>query len=229
MKLQKDIIKEIVQWDIDSWSKALYFWESQVEWDQVEHALELGSKKGGLSLWFALNEKQVVCSDLENTKANASELHLKHHVSKFVSYEDINATQIPYENHFDVIVFKSIIGGVGRHDNIAAQKEVFQSIYKALKPGGKLLFAENLVASSLHQKLRNRYIDWGGNWRYVSINEMKDFLADFQQVQLHTTGVVGTFGRSEKQRKLLSKVDHFFLNHVSPKTWKYICYGVAVK
>lgn len=72
-------------------------------------------------------------------------------MENLITYQDIDATQIPYENEFDIIVFKSIIGGIGRNDNKEIQQLVFNQIYKALKPGGQLLFAENLSASPLHR------------------------------------------------------------------------------
>ena len=38
-------------------------------------------------------------------------------ISSLIIYQDIDATNIPYENYFDIIVFKSIIGGIGRNNN----------------------------------------------------------------------------------------------------------------
>lgn len=227
--IKPELLKEIVQWDVKSWSKALAFWEKNVDWSKVENGLELGGREGGLSLWLALKGKHTICSDLSDTKGTAEKLHIKHQVTAFISYEDIDASAIPYENHFDVIVFKSIIGGIGRNDNLEVQKKVFKEIYKALKPGGKLLFAENLVGSPIHQKLRKRYVNWGSTWRYISIDELKMFLSDFSSYELKTTGFLGTLGRSEGQRNFLAATDGLFWNHVSPANWKYIAYGVAQK
>lgn len=227
--MTKDIIKDIIQWDVKSWSKALKYWEENVEWDNVETALELGGREGGLSLWLGLKGVTTVCSDLKNVKDTAEILHIKHGVSSHVEYQDIDATNIPYENHFDIIVFKSIIGGIGSNNNYEIQKKVFKEIHKALKPGGKLLFAENLIASPLHKKLRKKFVNWGNSWRYVSIDEMHELMHDFSKVDLKTTGFLSTFGRSEKQRSLLTSVDQLGLNSLFPDNWKYICYGIAVK
>jgi len=224
-----ELAENILQWDVRSWSKALAFWEEHVDWSKVQNGLELGGHQGGLSLWLALKGKEVVCSDLENVKNTAEPLHKRYQITKFIQYQDIDATNIPYEDHFDIIVFKSIIGGIGRNNNYEIQKKVFREIHKALKPGGKLLFAENLVASPLHQKLRKRFVNWGDSWRYVSVKEMKELLSDFSSYELKTTGVLGTFGRNETQRNFLSMLDKMILNRVCPDAWKYICYGVAVK
>ncbi len=224
-----ELTKDIIQWDIKSWSEALDYWDSKIDWNKIQNGLELGGRQGGLSLWLALKGKQTVCSDLKDAKNIAEQLHLRHNVSTLVKYQDIDATNIPYENYFDIIVFKSIIGGIGRNNNYEIQKKVFREIYKALKPGGKLLFAENLIASSFHQLLRKRFVNWGSSWRYVSIIEMEEFLNEFSSYDIQTTGVLGTFGRNENQRNALSAIDKIILNKVCPDNWKYIAYGIAEK
>ncbi|MBM3187036.1 MAG: methyltransferase domain-containing protein [Bacteroidetes bacterium] len=227
--MTKELIKDIIQWDIKSWSKALSYWENNIDWDKIQNGLELGDREGGLSLWLALKGKTTICSDLKDVRDTAEQLHLQHNVSSLVKYQDIDATNIPYENHFDIIVFKSIIGGIGRNDNSEIQQKVFKEIYKALKPGGKLLFAENLIASPLHQGLRKRFVKWGSTWRYVTLDEMKKFLKDFSSCEVKTTGVLGTFGRNENQRNLFSTIDELILNKVCPGHWKYISYGIVEK
>jgi len=227
--MTKELTKDIIQWDVKSWSKAISYWDSNIEWDKIQNGLELGGREGGLSLWLALKGKETICSDLNDVKNKAEKLHLRYNISSLIKYQDIDATNIPYENYFDIIIFKSIIGGIGRNNNFEIQQKVFKEIYKALKPGGKLLYAENLIASPFHQQLRKKYINWGNSWRYVSIEEMKEFLKDFSTFIIKTTGVLGTFGRNESQRNFLSTIDQFFLNKVCPESWKYISYGIAKK
>lgn len=222
-------IKEVLQWDVKSWSKALYYWEKSTNWKNVNTALELGGREGGLSLWLAKKGIKVTCSDLKNVRSTAEPLHIKHGVTELISYEDIDASNIPYENHFDVIVFKSIIGGIGSNDNLAIQKKVFKEIHKALKPGGHLLFAENLSSSPLHQFMRKRFVSWGSRWRYVSLDEMKEFLSDFSSYEIETNGFSATFGRSAGQRNLLARLDKAIFEPLTPNSWRYIAYGVAKK
>jgi len=224
-KLKKDII----QWDVQSWSKALTYWDQNINWNNIQNGLELGGRQGGLSLWLALKGVTVVCSDLKAVKNSSKPLHERYDLNKFITYEDIDATDIPYENHFDIIVFKSIIGGIGKNNNYEIQLKVFKEIHKALKPGGKLLFAENLIASSFHQRLRKKFVNWGNSWRYVSIQEMKDFLVIFSFSDIKTTGILATFGRNENQRNLLSAMDKLVFNKVCPAKWNYISYGIAEK
>lgn len=225
----KPYIKDILKWDINSWKKALVFWEKEIEWSNINHCLELGGNEGGLSLWLALKGKHVVCSDIQEKKEVAQSLHQKHHVNHLISYEVIDATKIPYQNHFDLIVFKSVLGGVGRENNKQAQQEAIHQIYNALKPGGVLFFAENTTASVLHQKLRKRNISWANSWRYISANEMREFLTPFTTYTLHTTGFLATFGRTENQRNILAHLDKLFFNPLLSQQQHYIVYGIAKK
>lgn len=227
--MKQELINDIIQWDTRSWSRAIDYWEKNVDWRKINTCLELGGREGGLSMWLAMKNKSVICSDLIDVKVTAESLHQKYGVTKYITYEDIDATEIPYENHFDLIVFKSILGGIGRNDSLEIQTQVFEQMHKALKPGGKLLFAENLIASKLHQHLRKRFNKWGSYWKYFTIDEMKEFLIIFSESQLETTGVLGTFGRNEKQRNFLSAIDQHFLNKIFPKSWNYISYGIATK
>lgn len=227
--MKKKLARDIIQWDVISWSKALMYWENNVDWNKIQNGLELGGQAGGLSLWLALKGKEVVCSDLKDAKITAAMLHSEHQVSSLIKYQDIDATNIPYENFFDIVVFKSIVGGIGRNDREDMQRKVFKEIRKALKPGGTLLFAENLAASPLHQLLRKKFVNWGSSWRYIPLNEMKEFLHIFSSYSLKTAGVAGTFGRNERQRNLLATVDRLLLNRICPDNWKYIAYGIAVK
>lgn len=229
IQMKKDFRKDIIQWDINSWSRAWMYWEKEMNWTNVRNALELGGNQGGLSLWLATKGINTICSDLKDVRVTAEPLHLKYDVAQFITYQDIDAADIPYENHFDIIVFKSIIGGIGRNDNYEIQRIVFKEIYKALKPGGKLLFAENLIGSPVHQQFRKKYIKWGNSWRYLSLHELKTFLHPFASYEIKTTGVMSTFGRNEGQRNIFSAIDKFVLNKLAPDNWKYIGYGIAKK
>ena len=228
-EMTNELIKDIIGWDIKSWSKALVYWNSAVDWSNVQQALELGGREGGLSLWLGLKGVSTICSDLADVQKTAEPLHIKNNLLSKIKYQDIDATNIPYENHFDIIAFKSIIGGIGRNNNKEMQQLVFKEIYKALKPGGKLLFAENLNASPLHRLLRKKFVNWGNYWRYVSIPEVKEFLREFSSSNIKTTGVLAAFGRTESQRNFLSAADDLLFNKICPANWKYIVYGVAEK
>jgi hypothetical protein len=134
-------------------------------------------------------------------------------------------------NYFDIIIFKSIVGGIGRVDNggFALQQKVFQEIYKALKPRGLLLFAENLSATSLHSFCRKSFKSHGKSWRYIALNEFDTLLCPFKKHLLKTIGFLATFGITERQRNVFAMFDEYLFNPVLPSNWKYVAYGIAEK
>jgi ubiquinone/menaquinone biosynthesis C-methylase UbiE len=219
--------QEIIEWDIENWSYAPKFWLANTSLDLPKRlALDLGSRGGGLSLFLALNGLQVVCSDLNEPGDNAKKLHQKHNVSSLVSYAAVNATSIPYPDlYFDVVVFKSVLGALQTYLN---QTKMMQEIYRVLKPGGELWFAENLVASPLHMLTRKLFIGWSKRWRYLTKKEIIELCRPFRQLNCVFYGFLAAFGRNEPQRKLLGKIDKA-LDRVIPSNWKYIIFGLAQK
>lgn len=228
MKKKTPTLHEFIDWDIVNWSKAIPFWEKHASLNQKQlKCLELGSNLGGLSLWLAQKGHQVICSDLENPEKKVKSTHEKY--SDFpISYQAINALEISYKNEFDIIIFKSILGGVSRGGNQKNKKATLREIHKALKPGGKLLFAENLTASKMHQFFRKHFIKWGADWNYLRMDEVDWLFSDFNKLNYKTVGFVGAFGRSEGQRYLLGKIDSVIESTLGNK-FKYILIGVAEK
>ena len=227
--MTKEEVQDIIEWDIENWKHALLFWETELPKDLTNlKCLEIGGRRGGPSLWLALQGHSVVCSDLENPKEHAQVLHQKHSVDHLISYEAINALEVPYTETFDLVVFKSIIGGISRSGQDEVKKKIIDQAYKALKPGGILLFAENLESSFLHTFARKRFVKWGAEWNYLRYNEIPTIFGDFSSLNYETIGFFGAFGRSEKQRRILGKLDRF-LKIFIPKSKRYIVYGIAVK
>jgi 2-polyprenyl-3-methyl-5-hydroxy-6-metoxy-1,4-benzoquinol methylase len=220
---------DILEWDVENWSQALEFWRrhSLLRLSGCE-ALEIGSRNGGLSLWLALSGANVVCSDVNGPTEAAKHKHQRYGVAAAVKYERVNALQIPYHQAFDVVAFKSVLGGIGAA-GVDSQRRAVQQMYQALKPRGELWFAENLIASPLHQALRGRFVKWGPSWRYVSLRELREFLSPFASVIIRATGVLGALGRNEPQRSVLARCDQRIVNRLVPPSWRYIALVVATK
>lgn len=229
MQLKRDILKDIIDWDIENWSKAIDFWDKNISIKNKNYqCLELGSRKGGLSLWLALNGNSVICSDINSPEKEASIIHKKYECHRKIKYESIDATKIPYHNHFDVIAFKSILGGISRDKRNKMKKKVVGEIHKALKPGGKLIFAENLEASIIHKYLRKYFTKWGSHWNYFRIEEINDVFSSYKSINYVTVGFLGAFGRNEEQRKILGRVDRI-VEKMIPQKNRYILIGIAEK
>ena len=123
--MDPSLLRDVIGWDIRSWSSALAFWEKHVgpDWSG-RTVVEVAAGEGGLSLWAALRGARVVCSDLESPATHAGPLHRGHGVAESITYEAMDATRIPYEEVFDAVLFK---GG-------AAHRACFDGS-RALRPG----------------------------------------------------------------------------------------------
>ena len=226
--MNKQILKDIIDWDIVNWSRAIYFWEMNFDFNGKFKCLELGGRKGGLSLWLAMKGNNVICSDLECPEKDAYEVHKKYECKTLIQYQSIDATNIPYEDCFDIIAFKSILGGISRNRNNNLKQKTVNEIHKALKVNGVLVFAENIEASFFHRILRKKFVKWGNEWNYLKIEEIENIFSSFKNVKYITVGFFGAFGRNEKQRNILGRIDHF-LDKIIPKGKRYILIGIATK
>jgi SAM-dependent methyltransferase len=230
------LLADVIEWDAENWGKSLDIWQPTMSDAPNLHCLEIGSRRGGLALYAALNGHNCISSDIENPESAARIVHERYPetVQNRITYAAINAMDIPYENHFDVIFIKSVltvIGEIQGHSNDVrreVQQKAVAQFYKALKPGGKLLFAENLKGSWLHTTARNLFVPWGAKARYFEIADLLDLLQDFDVKTHQEVGFLGTFGRSEAQRALLGRIDTW-LAPILPAAWRYISIGVAVK
>ncbi len=231
---KKDVLLEadradVIGWDVKNWSRALDFWASRTQVGHGGHlCLELGAHLGGLSLWLAMQGNRVICSDLESPEKRARPLHEKYGCQNVIEYQSIDALNIGHGNQFDIVVFKSILGGVARSGKNDLKKKVIDEIYGSLKPGGKLLFVENLEATALHSTIRKRFTAWGGEWNYLKYDEIQDVFGIFERLDYNTRGFLGAFGPTEKTRRWLGAVDSA-LQKAIPKSKRYIVYGVAEK
>lgn len=230
-KHQKELIKDIVEWDIENWWRAIKFWEDALQISDIKgkSVLDVGGRNGGVSLYWSLKGAEVICSDInESSLENARKLHRKYGVEKSIKYEMIDATNIPYESSFDIICFKSVLGGVGCNGNFDNQKKMMNSIYRALKKNGQLCFCENLSASPLHQYTRRRFIDWGEKWRYINMDEVTELTEKFSNVETESFGFLGVFGRTRWLSTALGKMDTFIDSHIK-KEYRYIVSCVCEK
>ena len=237
-RIERELLADILEWDIYNWGRAIEFWDEKARAIAREKpgfsVLEIGAAGGGISLYWALLGADVLCSEIDGQFDRARALHAKHGVSDRVRYEALDAANVidkpfPYRNDFDVVTFKSVIGGVGvGEDTLYNQVALFENIYAALKPGGYLFFCENLVGSKMHMKARELFTDHVGSWRYVTVDKVLALADRFDPIEYETFGVVGIFGRTDPLAAALGAVDRQFDRCVKPED-RYIISAICRK
>lgn len=221
-------LKDFIEWDIVNWGRSLEFWESQSKrrWENAR-ALEVGARHGGGSLWLAQKGVQVLCTDLNGPTSEARKKHQRAKVARLIKYQKMDVLNIPYQNYFDFVILKSVLGGIRGEGNV--QKRALSQIYKSLKKGGELLLAENLAGSPVHQFLRKRFVPWGKRWRYLFFEEIIELLEIFSEVKYITAGFLGALGRNNFQRTVLGYLDQLLIEKLVPQKWRYIFIAWAKK
>ncbi len=216
------------QWEVRSWSRALPLWRHHLGRLPADRrqALALGERDGGLSLMLVDQGFTTVCSDLDGPTPRAHELHRVHGRPDRVRFAAVDATAIAFpDGSFDAVVFKSMLGALRTKER---QALAVREMHRVLRPGGLLLFAENLRGTLVHRWLRRRFVPWDHYWRYLDVRADADLFAPFAQVEARTTGLLANLGRSERQRDLLARADSV-LAPLVPASWRTIRYGVAVR
>ena len=228
MQYHKEFLKDVIQWDIKTWAKVLPFWEKNFAIKKEMKALAIGEREGGMTLWLALKGVNVTCTDYNDFPEETSQLHKRYKVHEKITYEkgvDVTDLSMYSANSFDIVVFKSVLGALSKKER---QQKAFDEMKRVLKPGGSILFAENSKGSKLHASLRKRFIKWNSYWRYIDYKKDQDLFAGFSSIKLTTKGFSATFGRSEKQRKVLAIFDSI-IHPILPSSLNYVIFGVLNK
>jgi hypothetical protein len=226
-----ELLHDVLAWDVVTWSAALTYWQECATVDLTRStALEVGAgESGGLSLWLALQGCDVLCTTPGCVSERVRAMHRRYGVGHRIRYASLDALDLRDEHAFDVIAFKSVLGGIGTDDRLDRQQQAIERLHAALRRGGNLLFAENLAATRAHAALRSRFGAGKDRWRYPTIREMDHLLARFAMVHHTTAGFVGSWGASEMQRRVSGAVDAFLCRWLVPASWQYVMLGVAIK
>jgi SAM-dependent methyltransferase len=219
-------LQDIFQWEVRSWSNALLLWRNHLPAQRPAKSLAIGERGGGLSLWLAGDGFDVTCTDLRAFPPETRMLHERYGVADRIHYQQADATALPFaEASYDVVIFKSVIGALGAKD---LQRQAIREMHRVLKPGGVLLFAENLHGSPVHGLLRRRFVSWSSYWRYLDPVSDRDLFAPFQRLEEGSTGFIANLGRTEGQRDVLARFDAL-MRPLIPRKFRTIWYGAAIK
>ena len=117
---------------------------------------------------------------------------------------------------------------MGRDGHLDRIQQAVREMQRVLRPGGRVLFAENLRGSFLHAYLRHALVRWGSAWRYIARDELPRLFAGFADLQIQCCGFWAALGRSERQRTLLHALD-VVTEPMVPRSWRYVAFGCATK
>ena len=229
--MQGDLLRDVLGWDVITWSPTIDYWQRAATIDFAHsRALEVGAgDSGGLSLWLALQGCDVLCTTPGGVSDRVRAVHQRYGVAERIRYQSLDVLELPEHEAFDVIAFKSVLGGIGTGGSFERQRQALMRLHDALKQGGNLLFAENLAGTRAHSAFRSRFGAGKDRWRYPTIPEMDMLLQPFDSVRYTTAGFLGTWGATEAQRRMMGAVDAFLCRWVVPSSWQYVIAGVAIK
>lgn len=214
--MNKDVIEDIIEWDIINWSRALeYIDNCFAGYDFSDKTiLCVGERNGGLSLYFSYVKKarKVICTDIDNDFGRAKTLHKKYCLSN-IEYRELDITKENLGGLCDVVAFKSVLGATGYNHNYEGINNAISNCLCSLRKGGVLCFLENLKGTKLHSFFRIKMSSpnsFRRKWHYFTLEEIENLLNECDCVNIETYGFLGCFGIGGGMRGLLGKIDKKF-------------------
>lgn len=227
---QGGLILDAMGWDAVNWARPLGWLQQELpgEWPG-RRCLEIGAGgiSGGLSLWMASLGARVFCTNLKMATREMHDLHEAYGLDSRITYGILDVLKWSQKDIYDVIAFKSILGDVASGGRLESAARAIQAMQAALRPGGVLVFLENLAGTAVHRVLRRLGRNWGLTWHYFTIDEMNRLLSPFAYHRYRSYGFFGCLS-PEGLRRVVGRLDRN-TDFIWPESWRYLIGGFAVK
>jgi len=116
--------KVYLEWDVYNWARALETLEEYLIDGNQGLTLEIGGRHGGLSLLLAHHDWKVHCTDLNGHSEKAKSLHASQSGSQEIQYRTLDILNPDCAERYDLIVFKSVMGGVSAGSDEARNRMI---------------------------------------------------------------------------------------------------------
>ncbi len=223
-------IADIIEWDILNWSQLITYWGPILKkLPPGGKILAFGERNGGLSLWLAMQGFHVECTDRVKPTDAAVEMHKRYGVADRITYGSFDVVNsLDGNNKYDLIIAKSVLGGIKSDYKNATtrtsetRENAIKNIYNLLKPGGYILFAENIQGSILLHQVR-KLLGKQKGWYYFNIADLNNLFKQFSNVEIKTFGVIPTTSKNKYLNRLIFSLNKYLLN-IFPPSYKYIAF-----
>jgi hypothetical protein len=176
------LVEDCCGWNKKTWADAVEFAISALPDDLREKKIiEIGaSDKSTVAPIFATRGAHVLCSYYSKPPGFIENSQLKYVRSKYHIEEipTIETSVTELSGRYDVIIMKSVLGGVFRNDNY---KDLGTLIRRLLRDnvsvGGAILTIDNGYIAPFH-KLRRHRGTGGNSWSYLAQHKLTESLAD---------------------------------------------------
>jgi SAM-dependent methyltransferase len=225
--------REIVQWDVPTWWRPVAYFGEVIEANGLRGAnvLEVGARDGGTALYLAkFHDMHVVATDIDPVSERGRQLHVKHGVTANIEYDVADATDLHFaDGSFDVVVTKSVLGGISGALGAGAMRTSIREMARVLRPGGHLLFAENLSGSAVHRQAR-KVRAWHNAWHYPTYRTLEESFSEVGRLSMHATGCAAVLvpERLARTKQTVALIDNG-LQKLIPNRWCYVGYGDVLK
>ena len=172
----KRLVRLAFGWNYKSWSHAFKVANFQLP-NRLDQILEIGASRYSIvSLIFdGMADKIVISYYTENQREGVerylASVRMRYKLKSKYVLEQVDATTV--EGNFDIVIMKSVLGGLFRHDRSSisdATNFIGNLLSRTVKPEGLLISIDN--GKSILERLLSRFGARSYKWRYFKKSEL---------------------------------------------------------